>query len=158
MASAVADAARSGWRLRIGVGAAVHPERLDRSASGAREALALGMTGGADGVTFAEDLGVIHLLGRIPASDVEQDADVAALASLADTRADVSDLALLTAYCETGSMRKTGERVALHHSSVEYRLRRIEELLGFSLSAPAGRFRAQVGIAIVRMMRMGDIV
>jgi sugar diacid utilization regulator len=158
LAAAVADAARSGWRLHIGVGEPVAPEHLDRSAASAREALAYGVSGGADGVTRSSDLGAIQLLARIPPGDVQRNADVAAIANLADAGAGVSDLTLLMTYCETGTMRKTGERLALHHSSVEYRLRRIEELLGFSVSTPGGRFRAQVGIMVVRMMRTGDIV
>jgi hypothetical protein len=158
LAAAVADAARSGWRLHIGVGEPMAPEHLDRSAAGAREALAYGVSGGADGVTLSADLGAIQLLARIPPGDVQRNADVAAIANLADAGAGVSDLTLLMTYCETGTMRKTGERLALHHSSVEYRLRRIEELLGFSVSTPGGRFRAQVGIMVVRMMRTGDIV
>jgi hypothetical protein len=156
--SAVADAARSGWKLSIGVGEEVAPDELHRSAIGAREALVFGTSEAAGGVTMCADLGALHLLARVPRDEIHRNRDAATIITLTDTKGGVSDLALLAAYCETGSMRKTGERMSLHHSSVEYRLRRIEELLGYSLSTPMGRFRAHVGVTVVRMSRAADVL
>lgn len=147
----VSEAAKSGWRLAIGVGGAVRPDRLHESAAQAREALVLGGSSPEGGVTSFSGLGALHLLAEIPSESLRANPDIAAVVTLARSRSGDSDLALLIAYCETGSLRKTGERMYLHHSSVEYRLRRIEATLGFSVTTPTGRFRALVATTIARM-------
>jgi PucR C-terminal helix-turn-helix domain len=155
--SAVVAADQNGWRLAIGVGDAVHPADLHRSAVQAREALVLGGSEDEGGVTFFSRLGVLHLLSCIPRSALDLDTDIAAVTALANPGSRASDLALLITYCETGSLRKTGERMYLHHSSVEYRVRRLEAALGFSLSTPTGRFRALLAASLVRMSRASDL-
>jgi hypothetical protein len=150
-ADAVEDAARTGWVLMVGVGDALSLEQLDRSASEAREALAFHATGKLGGVTAFGSLGSLHLLTQIPRSATQNDRDLLAIARLEETRAGVEDLALLVAYCETASLRQTGERMFLHHSSVEYRLRRIETALGFQVTTPTGRFRALLAATVHRL-------
>lgn len=146
----------SGWRIHVGVGGAVDACDLSRSAAQARRALLFGGWEVQCGVTLFENLGALRLLGAIPDDAVQREPDVRAVAALSQARSGVNDLALLVAYCETGSMRKTGERLYLHHSSVEYRVRRIEADIGFSLSTPAGRFRALLAAMAFRMSSAGD--
>jgi PucR C-terminal helix-turn-helix domain len=148
---AVEEATRTGWRLAIGVGEAVPLGDLDRSALQAREALAFAATDKLGGVSSYSSLGSLLLLTQIPRAALENDRDLAAIAGLERSRSGVDDLALLVAYCETASMRQTGERLFMHHSSVEYRLRRIEAMLGFSVATPTGRFRALLAATVHRL-------
>jgi sugar diacid utilization regulator len=124
---------------------------LDRSALQAREALAFAATDKLGGVSSYSSLGSLLLLTQIPRAALENDRDLAAIAGLERSRSGVDDLALLVAYCETASMRQTGERLFMHHSSVEYRLRRIEAMLGFSVATPTGRFRALLAATVHRL-------
>jgi hypothetical protein len=153
---AIADADRGGWQLSVGVGDAVGLRELHRSATQARQALAFGETRSAGSVTYFQSLGALHLLARIPRADVDADDDVAAMARLERARSGVDELALLVAYCETASLRQTGERMFLHHSSVEYRLRHIEQALGFSVADPTGRFRALLAATMHRVARASE--
>jgi len=154
---AIDDAARTDWRLMVGVGDAASLQELDSSASQAREALVFRTSSKEGGVTSFASLGALHLLTQIPRFAIDNDRDVAAIARLTKGNSGVDDLSLLIAYCETASLRQTGELMFLHHSSVEYRVRRIEKTLGFVVTTPTGRFRALLAATIYRLRQMSQL-
>ena len=65
----------------------------------------------------------------------------------------VSDLDLLERYLATTSLRQTAQQVLLHHTTVQYRLKRIESHLGVDLQDPAARLRTQIAILLYRIER-----
>jgi hypothetical protein len=98
------------------------------------------------------DLGAIALLGRLPAQDVEALPDILVLRQLEAT--DPLDVQLLELYCETGSMRTVAQRAHMHHSSVDYRLKRIGKALDIDLGTSTGRLRALLAVKLLRVARV----
>ncbi|MET9144550.1 MULTISPECIES: helix-turn-helix domain-containing protein [unclassified Streptomyces] len=104
-------------------------------------------------VVRAGELGAFAAIAaRLRAQDIAQVADVAALDSLADEQHGADTLAVLTAYCATGSARKAAAEVYRHHSTVMARLAHAETRLGFSFGAPSGRLRLELAI-LLRQLR-----
>lgn len=152
--AAVAAVARTGRSVAFGVGERRNLASLHRSWFQAREALMLRSAGTSDGaVVHFRDLGILHLLAQIPADALEEFAEYRQLADFPVRAASPTDLELLEAFLEAGSLRKTAVRVHLHHASVEYRLRRIEEELGVDLGEAADRLRMQIALKLLRIQR-----
>nr|WP_240942347.1 helix-turn-helix domain-containing protein [Planosporangium thailandense] len=161
--AAVVDALRaaplgswSGWWMDAGV---AHPLTVADLAAGclvARQSLALARVEGTGRVGVAEELGALRLLAAIPTTMLEDHPDVQALGRVVAERDGYINLAVLDVYCETGSLRKTATRLYLHHSSVDYRLKRIERMLGFPLATQAGRLRALISLQLARLLREGS--
>ncbi|MGC9671439.1 helix-turn-helix domain-containing protein [Planosporangium sp. 12N6] len=146
---------RSGWWMDAGV---AHPLAVADLAAGclvARQSLALARVEGTGRVGVAEELGALRLLAAIPTAMLEDHPDVKAVGRLAAERDGYISLAVLDVYCETASLRKTAARLYLHHSSVDYRLKRIERVLGFPLTTQAERLRALVSLQLARLLREG---
>jgi len=135
-------------RIRVGVGTAQHIEMVAVSRAEAVDALLLGDVVGLGPVLACEDLGTWKLLLRIPADEILATADVQAVHSLHAPEGGLSDHKLLGVFCRTGSLRQTAACLHLHHSSVKYRLARIESTLGFDLDAE-GRMRAMLAIRML---------
>lgn len=150
------DAARArGYALDVGLGERAPLLALSRSLHQAREALVLGgLSEEREGATRFRDLGILHLLAQIPAEAVCASPDVQRLAELDGSSGGITDLRLLEAYCETASLRQTAARLFVHHSSVDYRVKRIQEALGLSLTDPADRLRALVAVKLLRIERL----
>ncbi|WP_030452532.1 helix-turn-helix domain-containing protein [Herbidospora cretacea] len=96
-----------------------------------------------------DDLGALALLAEIPPETARANADVAALARVAD---DPEDLRTLDAYCSTGSLRGAAELLHLHHSSVARRLAQLGGALGIDLAEPGGRTRVTIALTLRRLL------
>ncbi|MFN8628951.1 MAG: helix-turn-helix domain-containing protein [Chloroflexota bacterium] len=146
--------ARLGVQIEIGAGTAGEPSGLQASWRQAAQALLLGPVMAAKSpVTHFDDLGVLHLLAEIPTDDLASYRDVVRVAELEATGSPVSDLDLLERYLATMSLRQTAQQVHLHHTTVQYRLKRIEQVLGIDLQDPAARLRTQIAILLYRIER-----
>lgn len=137
------DAARFPSGVRAGVGVADSP---DRSWWEARTALRF--TTSRHPVVHYDRLGALALLAHLPRDAVWENADVAAVARLAD---DPEDLATLDAYCAVGSLRRAADLLHLHHSSVARRLEQIGRKLGLELTEPDGLVRARLALTVWRL-------
>jgi hypothetical protein len=109
-----------------------------------------------EAVADYDELGILALLAEIPPQRLAGDPLVAALRSLAATENGALDIATLEVYCRTGSLRRTAEKLYLHHSTVSFRLARIEESMAWHLGDPAGRFRAQLALWAYRLLCTSD--
>ena len=146
--------ARLGVHIEIGAGTSGEPAALHESWRQAAQALLLGpVIAAISPVTHFDDLGVLHLLAEIPTDDLARYKDVVRVAELEATGAPVSDLDLLERYLATMSLRQTAQQVHLHHTTVQYRLKRIEQVLGIELQDPAARLRTQIAILLYRIER-----
>jgi DNA-binding PucR family transcriptional regulator len=139
-------------RCRVGVGSrCLRPTDFRRSYREAGLALRLqagvGRNGGIDRAILFDDLGVLRLL-------LTND-DTAAIERFAhewlgplldyDAKRGSEMVATLTAYLEFGgSYAGTAKAIAVHRSTLKYRLQRIEEISGYNLSVPDIQFNLQV--------------
>jgi hypothetical protein len=146
--------AQLGVRIEIGAGTAGEPSALPTSWRQAAQSLLLGpVMAAVSPVTHFDDLGVLHLLAEIPVDDLASYRDVVRVAELESTGAPVSDLDLLERYLATMSLRQTAQHVHLHHTTVQYRLKRVELVLGIDLQDPSARLRTQIAILLYRIER-----
>ncbi|MFG1702186.1 helix-turn-helix domain-containing protein [Nonomuraea sp. M3C6] len=129
---------------RVGIGPELPGARAAESWAGARTALRF--TGPHDRVMRWSDLGALALYAELPEPAVAGLADVQAMARLGDEA-----LVAVRALCLAGSVRGAATAVHLHHSSMAARVARAESALGFSLADPAGRLRAHLALALVRL-------
>lgn len=141
-----------GLAVLLGVGEAGPAESLHRSWTQARQALAIAPPGRHGRISRFRDLGALALLADLPHDQVAALPDVAALRDL-EQEGDAGDLRLLELYCEVGSLRVVAARIHMHHSSVDYRLKRLERLLGYRLSTGALRLRALLALTLLRAER-----
>jgi sugar diacid utilization regulator len=141
-----------GSRCRVGVGSrCLRPTDFRRSYREAGLALRLqagvGRNGSIDRAISFDDLGVLRLLLTID--------DTAAIEGFAhewlgplldyDAKRGSEMVATLTAYLEFGgSYAGTAEALAVHRSTLKYRLQRIEEISGYNLSVPDIQFNLHV--------------
>lgn len=158
LGSVASNARTQGWSLRAGVGSDAAVEGLGGSLLQARQALQLeSIVAGDEGVACYEDLGVVRLLALIPSVEVLRERDVQRIAQLDGSSGGVTDLAILAAYCETGSLRKTASILFMHHTSIHYRIRRLERSLDVDLASPQGRMRALLAVRLVQINRLRSI-
>ena len=154
LAAASESLSRLGVHIEVGAGTPGEPVMLHASWRQAAQALLLRpVMAAASPVTHFDDLGVLHLLAEIPTDDLASYRDVVRVAALETTGAPVSDLDLLERYLATMSLRQTAQQVLLHHTTVQYRLKRIEQVLGIELQDPAARLRTQIAILLYRIER-----
>jgi hypothetical protein len=154
LGEAAANMSRLGVNIEVGAGAAGPASALHASWRQAAQALLLRpVMALATPVTHFEELGVLHLLAEIPTDDLARYPDVLRVAGLEARGSPVSDLDLLERYLATMSLRQTAQKVLLHHTTVQYRLKRIEQHLGTDLQDPAARLRLQIAILLYRIER-----
>jgi hypothetical protein len=151
LADLAEDPRAQALRVAVGVGSAQPPTALAGSWAQARRALALAAANSDPGplVVRYEDLGALALLSQIPMEDIHSLPDVIALRRLAEMPHGADDVALLRAYCETDSLRLAAARVHKHHSTVQYRLRRIEGALDIALRDPLARLRVLLALNLL---------
>ncbi|WP_101391170.1 CdaR family transcriptional regulator [Streptomyces sp. TLI_146] len=133
--------------VRAGIGAAEAPDRSWREAR-----TALRFTTPRQPVVHYDRLGALALLAEIPQETARENADVAAIARIADTP---DDLETLDTYCATGSLRRAAERLHLHHSSVARRLEQIGRTLDIELTEPTGLMRARLALTAWQLLGQG---
>ncbi|CAM3312962.1 CdaR family transcriptional regulator [Kibdelosporangium persicum] len=138
------DTSRLPEGVRVGVGNAESPDQSWRQAR-----TALRFTGPREPVVHHDDLGALALLAEIPQDVSRGNADVAAIARMADSPADMETL---DAYCATGSLRQAADLLHLHHSSVSRRLEQIGRTLGIELTEPAGLTRVRLALVAWRLL------
>lgn len=144
-----------GSKVNFGVGNPTTPEHLSVSWEQATEALLLQSLGPSDSrATRFSELGLLHLLALIPESEVATFSDYVKVQELATQGSQPSDLELLEAFCETGSLRGAASAVFLHFTSVRSRLARISARLGLDLSNPSDRLRAHVAVKLAQIHRI----
>lgn len=155
VAAELADSERRlGFALHVGVGQATELSGLARSWSHAREALALrDLVGAGDAPAYFDRLGALHLLAQVPREAVHGSPLVGALADPACHNGSPTDVEVLEAYLEEGTLRRAGERVFLHHTTVQHRLKSIESRLELDLRQPLTRFRLQLAIRLLAIDR-----
>jgi sugar diacid utilization regulator len=118
----------------------------------ARLALRFAAPGAADtAVVDHAELGSLALLADLPVDRLRRDPDVRALESLAGSPAGAADVAVLEAFCRAGSLRQAASGLHLHHSSVAARVAHLEDVLGWRLDEPEGRFRAHLALLARRL-------
>ncbi|MGP4029460.1 helix-turn-helix domain-containing protein [Actinomadura sp. 3N407] len=135
--------------VRVGVGPAL--PAIEAPVSWRRARTALRFTTVASpgpAVVHHDRLGALAALADLLRDeDIAEIADVVALDRLAAEPNGADILAVLTAFCATGSARKAAARVHRHHSTAAARLAYAESRLGFSFSGPGGRLR--LGLAVL---------
>lgn len=138
------DPARFPPGVRAGLSTAPGPGRAWREAR-----TALRFTTPRQPIVRYDDLGVVALLADVPEDAIRDNADVTAIAALAETP---DDLETLDAYCTTGSLRRAADLLHLHHSSVARRIDQLGKTLGVDLTQPAGLTRARLALNAWRLL------
>ncbi|MEU1727650.1 helix-turn-helix domain-containing protein [Nonomuraea sp. NPDC005692] len=130
---------------RVGIGPELPGSHAAESWAKARTALRF--TGPHDRVVRWTELGALALFADLPGPAVAELADVRAMARLGEDH-----LLAVRALCSAGSVRAAATGLHLHHSSMAGRITRAESVLGFSLADPAGRLRAHLALALLRLL------
>ncbi|WP_344436547.1 helix-turn-helix domain-containing protein [Actinomadura bangladeshensis] len=133
--------------LRVGVGAALPAVEAPASLRQARTALRFAGMG--SDVVHYDGLGALAVIAaRMRDEDIAAVPDVAALDALAAEPNGPGTLAVLGAFCATGSARRAAAQVHRHHSTIAARLAHAEARLGFSFSTPGGRRRLDLAVTL----------
>ncbi|MET7802307.1 PucR family transcriptional regulator [Streptomyces decoyicus] len=130
--------------VRAGIGAAESPDRSWREAR-----TALRFSTPRQPVVHYDSLGALALLAQVPNDAARDNADVAAIARIADSP---GELETLDTYCSTGSLRRAADLLHLHHSSVARRLEQTGKTLGIDLTEPTGLLRARLALTAWRLL------
>ncbi|MEU7862597.1 helix-turn-helix domain-containing protein [Nonomuraea sp. NPDC049141] len=133
---------------RIGIGPELPGSRVAESWAGARTALRF--TGPHDRVVRWTELGALALYADVPDAAIAELADVRSMERLGG-----EGRSAVRALCAEGSVRRAATVLHLHHSSMAARIARAESVLGFSLADSAGRLRAHLALALVRLRANG---
>lgn len=152
LATAESGTTDGGWQLAVGVSRAHQVVDLPAALLEARRVVALST--GAGGVERADDIGALLLLASVPVETLRSDEDVRRAEKLLEPDRH-PELMMLETYCLTGSLRKTAEQLYLHHSSVDYHIKRLEQELGFEVSSRAGQLRALLTVRLARLVHAG---
>lgn len=142
-----------GWHLAVGVSRPHELVDLPAALLEARRVIALS-TAVNGGVERADSIGALLLLALVPAESLRSDEDVRRAERLLEPNKH-RELAILETYCLTGSLRKTADQLYLHHSSVDYHVKRLEKELGFGVGSRTGQLRALLAIRLARLARAG---
>lgn len=144
--ASLVEAVRFSTSSLAGVGAAVGLPDLPTSWTQALVALRLATR--IAPVVRWEELGALSLLAAVPTDVATAHPDVAALREAAR---EPWGLDTLEAVARTESSRAASAVLGLHHSTVQARLARLEELLGFRLATADGRTRTTAGLVLYRL-------
>jgi hypothetical protein len=137
---------------RVGVGPVVGGAAVVESWEGARTALRFTGPDPRDRVVRWADLGALALFaGYVPGEAITELPDVRALEELGRRPHGSEVVEAVAALCAEGSVRRAATAAHLHHSSMAARIARAEAALGFSLADSAGRLRAYLALALVRL-------
>jgi DNA-binding PucR family transcriptional regulator len=121
------------------------------AAGAAARAARLGFVGP---ISSWDDLGVYGPLMRIPAHQLRRDILPAELRLLLDVDRDDNLASTLRAYLDAGcSAQAAAEALAIHRTTLYYRLRRVEELTGLDLSDGRVRVSLHVGLILLDIMQ-----
>jgi sugar diacid utilization regulator len=140
--------------VRVGIGPVVEGA-AQASASARRAREALDVTAKVQGfgtVTAWDELGVYRLLVQLPLDELPDDAIPDGLRTLMDQDAEGTLVETLETWLDEGcDSRQTVARLQVHRTSLYYRLGRIEEITGMSLSAGSVRLDLHLGLKLARL-------
>jgi sugar diacid utilization regulator len=140
--------------VRVGIGQ-LHRgvQEAATSARRAREALDVAArVPGFGSVTAWDELGVYRLLIALPLEELPADAIPLGLRALMEADAEGPLVETLETWLDEGcDSRATVARLQVHRTSLYYRLGRIEELAGVSLSSGAARLDLHLGLKLARL-------
>jgi hypothetical protein len=146
-----------GFAIGAGVSEPVGLDALDRGWSQARDALALRrMTGSGGHIGLFRELQELHLLAQIPKEDVLAAPLVRRIAETLGQHGSPSDFDVLEHYLDEGTLRRAAAKVFLHHTSVEHRIKRIEEALDVQLADAGARFEVHLAMKLLRILQARD--
>ena len=144
--ASIVEAARFSSACVAGVGSAVRLH--DVPASWSQALVALRLATRIAPVVRWDDLGALALLASVPAEVAAHHPDVVAVREAAG---ESWGLDTLEAVARTESSRAASAVLGLHHSTIQSRQARLEELLGFRLGTADGRTRAMVALTLHRL-------
>jgi hypothetical protein len=129
---------------RAGIGLATDSASLHSSWASA--VAALRMTGPAEPVILADDLGALLLLAEAADAQTGDQPDVAAIRSmLASSSHDLWSLEVMVA---SESLRAASAELGLHHSTLQARAADISKSLRFDIRSPSGRTRLAIALRL----------
>jgi hypothetical protein len=136
--------------VAIGIGPAMPAIDAPESWRQARTALRFTTLHSAEPAAVrADQLGALAVIAqRLRAEDIARVADLRVLDRLAADSNGADTLAILTAFCVTGSARKAAAEVYRHHSTVTARIAQAETELGFAVGTPGGRLRLELALLL----------
>jgi hypothetical protein len=136
--------------VAIGIGPALPAIDAPRSWRQARTALRFAtLHSGEPAAVRADELGALAVIAEcLRGEDIARVADLGALDRLAAESNGADTLAILTAFCVTGSARKAAAEVYRHHSTVTARIAHAESELGFAVGVPGGRLRLELALLL----------
>jgi PucR-like helix-turn-helix protein/diguanylate cyclase with GGDEF domain len=141
--------------LRVGVGRAVPALHARRSWTQARNALRFASTPDIEPVADHAELGVLVLLTRFSPAELAELPEVQAIEEFRRHPTGPKDLAVADIFCRTGSLRRAAAALHMHHSTVQLRLQRVEEAMGWDLTQPRQRLRARMTFIVFRLAEPG---
>lgn len=137
--------------IRVGIGGSYPLRAASRSLSEAITALRLTRGPGAPSVVDFHELGAIGAVASLPRAALASNEAVLDIDRLVALPGGDDLLETLEQVCQTNSLRQAAEKVHMHHTSISYRIGRIEDELGYSLNDGEGRLRAQMSIVLWRL-------
>ncbi|MCF1592285.1 helix-turn-helix domain-containing protein [Streptomyces muensis] len=104
------------------------------------------------------ELGALAVLAeRARPQDISEVPDIAALDRITAEPGGTETLEALTAFCDTGSVRKAAALIHRHHSTLAVRLEHAEKQLGFVIATPAGKRRLDLALLLRRLRESAEV-
>ena len=142
--------------LNIGVGRIYSDLRMiSRSYEEAREALKVSQLSDHDQVVFFDDLGFYKILSEKNRDELERFVDDLLLPVFEYDRNKKGDLIkTLQTYFETNrNLKLTSTRLYTHYNTVLYRIKKIEELTGYSFDNPESSLNLEIAVNIIKLFK-----
>lgn len=102
-----------------------------------------------------EELGVLTLLARLDPATIAEVPEVKAVDEYRRRPTGPQDLAVVDVFCRTGSLRRAAAALHMHHSTVQPRIERVEQTLGWDLTQARQRLRARMTFIVCRLTESG---
>ena len=144
--ASVVEAVRFSTACMAGVGSAVRLH--DVPTSWAHALVAFRLASHLSPVVRWDELGALGMLADLPEAAAAAHPDVVAVG---DVALEPWGLDTLEAVARTDSSRAASAVLGLHHSSVQSRQTRLEEVMGFKIATADGRTRAMIALALYRL-------
>ena len=139
--------------LRAGIGVARSVTEAHLSWTEAKVALRFAGATRTDVVIDYRHLGSLRLLAQTPVAVLRADPGVQVITSLRAQPGGADEIAVLQAFCRTGSLRQASNELHLHHSTVASHLARISANSGWNFGTSIGRLAALAAIYAEQLCR-----
>lgn len=143
-------------QVNVGVGKAYRDLRkINRSYEEAREALKIAQLSEKSNVVFFDNLGFYKILSEKNRDELERFVEELLHPLFEYDRNKKGDLLkTLETYFETNrNLKLTSTRLFTHYNTVLYRIKKIEELIGVSLTSPEDTLNLEIAINILKLFR-----